>query len=86
VFNVGTGKSVTINALWRMIASLSGTGATPVHGPPRPGDVPHSVAGVDGARAALGFAPQVSLEEGLKTTMDWYRISAFGEMRSKRDN
>jgi UDP-glucose 4-epimerase len=76
VFNVGTGTAVTINALWQLIAALSGSGATPVHGPPRPGDVPYSVAAIDSARADLGFAPRVSFEKGLKLTMDWYRISA----------
>ena len=75
VFNVGTGKSVTINALWKVIATLSGSGATPVHGPPRPGDVPHSVAAIDCARADLGFAQRVSFEDGLKMTMDWYKKS-----------
>ena len=33
VFNVGTGKSLTIGGLWEMIAGLSGCGATPVHKP-----------------------------------------------------
>lgn len=78
VFNVGTGKSVTINALWREIATLSGSGATPLHEPPRPGDILHSVAAIDCAQADLGFAPRVSFEEGLKMTLDWYKQSALG--------
>jgi UDP-glucose 4-epimerase len=76
VFNVGTGASVTINALWEAIAALSGSGAPPVHGLPRPGDVPHSVAAIDRARADLGYAPRVSFEQGLKMTLDWYKKSA----------
>lgn len=76
VFNVGSGAALTINALWKVIATLSGSGATPVHGPPRPGDVPHSVAAIDRARADLGFSPLVSFEKGLKMTMDWYRKHA----------
>jgi UDP-glucose 4-epimerase len=85
VFNVGTGKSVTINALWKLVATLSGSAVTPGHGPPRPGDVPHSVASIDCARADLGFAPRMSLEEGLNMTMGWYRTAAGGEIRSERD-
>jgi UDP-glucose 4-epimerase len=77
VFNVGTGKSVTINGLWEAIATLSGSGVSPVHGLPRPGDVPHSVAAIDCARADLGFVPGVSFEQGLKMTMDWYKKSAL---------
>ena len=85
VFNVGTGKSVTINVLWKGIAALAGSGVRPVHGPPRAGDVPHSVAAIDGARVDLGFAPRVSFEKGLKMTMDWYKRTALGETRSERD-
>ena len=76
VFNVGTGVSLTINGLWEMIATLSGSGAKPVHHPPRPGDIPHSVSAIDSAAADLGFTPQVSLENGLGSTLDWYRASS----------
>lgn len=76
VFNVGTGQSVTINGLWETVATLAGTASQPVHGPPRPGDVPHSVSAIDSARADLGWAPGVSFEKGLALTMDWYRESA----------
>lgn len=85
VFNVGTGKSVTINALWKVIAALAGSGVTPVQGPPRPGDVPHSVAAIDCARADLGFTPRMSFEKGLRMTMEWYEQSARGEIRSEGD-
>jgi UDP-glucose 4-epimerase len=73
VFNVGTGSAVTISALWEAIAALAGERLSPEHGPPRPGDVPHSVAAVELAREGLGFRPQVSLAEGLRRTLDWYR-------------
>jgi nucleoside-diphosphate-sugar epimerase len=73
VFNVGTGRSVTINALWETLAALSGSTARAVHGPPRPGDVPQSVSAIEAAAAGLGFAPRVSLETGLEMTVAWYR-------------
>jgi len=76
VFNVGTGRSVTINQLWEVVAALSGSTAEPVHGPPRPGDVPQSVSAIDAARADLGFKPRVSFEKGLEMTMAWYRTAA----------
>jgi UDP-glucose 4-epimerase len=76
VFNVGTGRDVTISGLWESIASLAGVAVIPSHGPPRSGDIPHSVAAVAAARDRLGFMPQVSLAEGLKRTLDWYRESA----------
>jgi len=76
VFNVGTGKSLTIDGLWEMIAALSGSGAKPLRQPPRPGDIPHSLSAIDSARADLGFVPRVSLESGLGVTLDWYRASS----------
>jgi UDP-glucose 4-epimerase len=75
VFNVGTGKAVTISGLWEMIAALSGSGAKPVHQPARPGDILHSLSAIDSARAGLGFVQRVSLEGGLRLTLDWYRAS-----------
>jgi UDP-glucose 4-epimerase len=76
VYNVGTGKSVTIQALWRVVAALSGSSAEPMHAPARPGDVPHSMSAIDAARADLAFAPQVSFEKGLEMTITWYRNAA----------
>ena len=75
VFNVGTGKSLTISGLWEMVAALSGCGAKPVYQSPRPGDIPHSLSAIDSAAADLGFVPRVSLESGLGLTLDWYRGS-----------
>jgi UDP-glucose 4-epimerase len=74
VYNVGTGKSVTIGGLWEMIAALSGSRAKPANQPPRLGDIPHSLSAIDSAAADLGFVPQVSLESGLGLTLDWYRV------------
>jgi UDP-glucose 4-epimerase len=75
VFNVGTGKPMTISGLWEVIAALSGSGDKPVRQPPRPGDIPHSLSAIDFAAADLGFVPRVSLERGLGLTLDWYRGS-----------
>jgi len=85
VFNVGTGKSLTISGLWEMIAALSGSVAKPVNQPPRPGDIPHSLCAIDSAAADLGFVPRVSLESGLGLTLDWYRGSTPKMKTSARD-
>jgi len=74
VINIGTGKSVTINELYRRLAQLTGSRLDARREPPRAGDVPHSVASIDRASAWLGFQPRVELAEGLKRTLDWYRV------------
>lgn len=73
VYNVGTGKSVTLLELIAVLNKLLGTSAVPVHGPPRLGDVRDSRAKIDRITADLGYAPGVSFEEGLRRTLDWAR-------------
>jgi UDP-glucose 4-epimerase len=72
-FNVASGTRVTINELVRLMAEASGLAPEVVHGPPRPGDVRHSLADVSRARARIGFAPTVGLAEGLVEYMRWAR-------------
>jgi len=43
-----------------------------VHGPPRAGDIPHSLASVDKAKRLLGYAPAFSFEQGLQAAVAWY--------------
>jgi len=43
-----------------------------VYGPNRAGDIPHSLASIDKAKALLGYQPQYSLQEGLQEAVDWY--------------
>jgi nucleoside-diphosphate-sugar epimerase len=73
IFNVGMGCAVSVNDLWANVSRLGGTTASPAYGPPRPGDIRHSVASIDQARDRLGYAPRLSLAEGLATTFAWYR-------------
>jgi UDP-glucose 4-epimerase len=80
VFNVGTGTSVTVSTLWDRIAALAHSGAKPEHMPRRAGEVVHSLSSIEAARRHLQFAPAVALEQGLKTTMQWYRAS-LGDLK-----
>jgi UDP-glucose 4-epimerase len=73
VINVGTGKSVTVHSLCRLLTGIAESSIEPVHQPARAGDVRHSLASIERARAWLGFEPRVELEEGLRRTFEWYR-------------
>ena len=72
-FNIGSGSRISINELARVMDEYLGSGATIVHGDPRPGDVRDSLATIDAARDAFGFVPSVTLEEGLPKYLDWLR-------------
>ena len=73
VINVGSGGETSVNDLVRILLRLLGAEGHPVvHGPPRPGDVRRHCADISRAESLLGFRPQVSPEEGLRRTVEWY--------------
>ncbi len=65
IYNIGSGKSTTVNELARLINRLVGSTVKPVHQPPRAGDIVHSLADISKAKT-FGYRPKFSLEEGLK--------------------
>ncbi len=73
VINIACGANISINALFKLIASLIGSEIEPVYAPPRPGDVRHSLADISKAKRLLGLKEVVPLEEGLKRTISWYK-------------
>jgi nucleoside-diphosphate-sugar epimerase len=72
VFNIAAGQRTSLNALLRTLEGLTGHHVEPSYGEPRPGDVRHSQADVSAAERDLGFRPEVSVEEGLRLTLDWF--------------
>jgi len=77
VINLGTGKSVTVNSLWKNISELAGVQDEPKRADSRPGDIRQSVAEISRAQELLGFKPRYSLEEGLRLTWEWYRSRSY---------
>lgn len=43
-----------------------------IHGPNRPGDIPHSLASIEKAKNLLDYNPQFSFNHGLKEAVKWY--------------
>jgi UDP-glucose 4-epimerase len=76
VINVGAGESITINQLYRAMAERLGSRLEPLYAPARAGDVRHSLASLERARALLGYEPAVGWREGLAATVDWYAARA----------
>ncbi len=72
IYNLGSGKATSINTLVRTLLKLSGSTLVPVHGPRRPGDPDLTCADISRIKRELGWAPKVTLENGLKEAVSWY--------------
>lgn len=72
VFNVATATRISLNDLFTTLRDITGADVQPVYGESRAGDVRDSLADISRARDVLGYAPTVSLEQGLRHTVAWY--------------
>ena len=72
VVNVGSGQSISILALAEALRMQFPGGAEPSFNSPRQGDLAHSAADMDRADQTLGYRPQVALEQGLRSTIEWF--------------
>jgi len=73
VFNVATGRRITLNETFQALQGLTGYSGKPKYGEERGGDIKHSLADISRAEAALGYKPKVDFEDGLRRTVEWYR-------------
>ena len=73
VFNVATGRRVTLNEMFKALRALTSYRGEPKYGLERGGDIKHSLADISKAEGALSYKPKVHFEEGLRRTVEWYR-------------
>ena len=73
VFNVATGNSITIGELAEKIIKLTDSKSKIVFAPERPGDIKFSSADIEETKKLLGFEPQFDFDEGLKSTIEFFR-------------
>jgi nucleoside-diphosphate-sugar epimerase len=76
VFNIATGRQVSLLDLIGSLGTLLGREARPVFKPARPGDVKHSYASIDAARTALGYEPRIDLPSGLAQMVNGKRSAS----------
>jgi UDP-glucose 4-epimerase len=73
IFNIARGERTTLLGLLTTLRSVLGQDIEPIHEAPRAGDVRDSLADISEARSKLLFEPAVSMDEGLKMSVDYYR-------------
>ncbi|NBV76606.1 SDR family oxidoreductase [bacterium] len=67
--NIGGAVRTTVNEFVTALNTVLGTAITPIYGPVRAGDIPHSMADLSKASKLIGYQPKISFEEGLKKTV-----------------
>ena len=74
VFNIASGTETSLNDLAATLLGVMGSTQRPEYGPARKvNPVPRRLAATEKAARLLGFTAQVSLQEGLKRLVDWWR-------------
>jgi UDP-glucose 4-epimerase len=76
VMNVAMGQRITLNQTFEILAELTGFKGKPAYAETRSGDIRDSLADIRLAGELIGYQPIVDLREGLRRTVDWYRIGA----------
>jgi nucleoside-diphosphate-sugar epimerase len=71
VYNIGGGSRVTVNQVLDMVGRVTGRVPIIQSETAQKGDMRHTYADTSLARRDLGFAPTISLEEGLAAEHQW---------------
>ncbi len=88
VFNVGSGKSITVAEVARKLAKVLGKKLEPeITGKYRVGDIRHCYPDIGLAQRVLGYKPKIALEAGMRNLAEWLDQQTahdrFNEMRNE---
>ena len=75
VFNLGKGNGTSLKEFIDLVQKHVGKDAKIKIMPDQPGDVPYTCADVSKAYKLLGYRAEVSFEEGIRRTAEWYKES-----------
>ena len=73
IHNLGESATTTLTRLVELIEEALGRRPTLERLPAQPGDVRRTFADIGRARATLGYAPSVPIEDGIPMFVDWFR-------------
>ena len=73
IYNVGNHTPVELTEVVRLIEQATGRTAIREYLPIQPGDVPETCADVGDLEGAVGFRPNIPIEEGVRRFVHWYR-------------
>jgi len=76
--NVGTGIETDVNTLAALLRDTVGSTAPITHGPAKAGEQRRSVVDASRAAAVYGWRPEVTLADGLRRTVEFFRSRVAG--------
>jgi UDP-glucose 4-epimerase len=80
IFNVGRGEETSLNDLLTTLLRVMGSSLEPQYGPESSvNGVPRHLADTRKASSLLGYRAEISLEEGLRSLVDWWRAEKAPE-------
>ncbi len=71
--NIGTGLETSVSALLRRLDAVAGIKAQAQHGPAKAGEQRRSALDASAAKRLLGWTPHVTLDEGLRRTLEYFK-------------
>jgi UDP-glucuronate 4-epimerase len=73
IYNLGNNRSEKLTRFIEALEAAIGRKAEIEHAPMQPGDVPLTYADIEQSRADFGYQPKVTIDEGLRRFVDWYK-------------
>jgi UDP-glucose 4-epimerase len=80
-FNIATGHRFDLNQTVELLRPLTDYTGDVEYAPERVGDIKHSLADISRAQQKLKYQPLVGFEEGLRRTVEWYRMSEAAKQK-----
>ncbi len=75
VFNAAAGGQTSLNTLVEALQEITGQNVPAIYEEARSGDIKHSRADITKIQRLMGYQARVSLIDGLRATVEWYRQS-----------
>jgi UDP-glucuronate 4-epimerase len=73
IYNLGESMTTSLSRLIELIEAAVGKRAVVAEQPAQPGDVDRTFADITRARAEIGYAPSITIEEGIPRFVEWFR-------------
>ena len=79
IFNLANGKNISMNYILKLLEEFMGKKPNIEYQEKRADEAQDTLADIKKAKTAFGFEPKISIEEGLKRTITWYKKSQLAD-------